>query len=155
MMAAGFAELWRVSAVIKELAHETYLSTMGIVGERTVASSFRRCGRLPVFWSCSMTPTTMMSSMPWVSTFVASPPGEGGGESGTRAPLLSSKRKVGSRGGEFGDEDVDPEWERFCLFATCGLSGGERAARPGSAMPREGSDKLLRLVLYCEETMAM
>jgi hypothetical protein len=85
-MAAGFAELWPVSMSKQGLGTGarslgTYLSTIGMMGDRTSASSFRRWGRLPVFWSCSITPTTISSSMPWVSTFddPELPPGDGGG----------------------------------------------------------------------------
>lgn len=102
-----------------------------------------------------MTPTTTVSSMPWVSTFVCldSPPGDGGGVS-TRPWLerRSSKRSVAVRGGEVGGEAVVLECERFCLFATWWASvceGGERAERgaPGTAMPSDGSDSDLRRVL--------
>lgn len=105
----------------------------------------------------------MMSSMPWVSTFCPDwPPGDGGGECGTRPALLlgrSSKRSVGNRGGDPGVEPEEPECERFCFFATCWRSavvGGERADRgaPGSCMPSDGSDSDFRRVLYVE-TMAM
>src|SRR5262245_52056101 len=127
-----------------ELELGTYLSTIGMVGERTVASSLSRWGRLPVFSSCSMTPTTIVSSMPWVSTFVCldSPPGDGGGVSATRPWLFgrSSKRSVAGRGGEAGVEAEELECDRFCFFAMCcvsGFEGGERADRgaPGTAMP--------------------
>ena len=130
---------------------------MGMVGDSTVASSLSRWGRLPVFWSCSITPTTMMSSMPWVSTFVCpdSPPGDGGGVSATRPALLlgrSSKRSDDNRGGVVGVEEMEPECERLIFFATCSESavvGGDRAARgpPGSAIPSDGSDSDFRRVL--------
>lgn len=136
----------------------THLSTIGIVDERTAANSLSRWGRLPVFSSCSITPTTIVSSMPWVSTFVwpDSPPGDGGGVSATRPELFgrSSKRSVEGRGGEAGVDEVELALEcvRFCFFATCWPSleeGGERADRgaPGTFMPRDGSDSDLRRVL--------
>jgi hypothetical protein len=76
---------------------------------------------LPVFSSCSITPTTISSSMPWVSIFVCPewPPGEGGGVSATRPALFgrcSSKRRVVVRGGEVMDE-VELEWVRLTFFA--------------------------------------
>lgn len=43
-------------------------------------SSFIRCGRLPVFSSCSITPVTISSLIPSVSILILSvAPGEGGG----------------------------------------------------------------------------
>lgn len=99
----------------------TYLSTIGIVDDSTAANSLSKWGRFPVFSSCSMTPTTIVSSMPCVSTFVCpdSPPGDGGGVS-TRPELLgrSSKRIVEGRGGLFGGETVeDIECVRLTFFA--------------------------------------
>jgi hypothetical protein len=134
----------------------TYLSTMGIVGASMIASSFSRWGRLPVFSSCSMTPTTISSSMPCVSTFVCpdSPPGDGGGVSATRPALFgrcSSKRNVMVRGGDV--QDVSEfECVRLTFFAGWAslVEGGERADReaPGRWMPSDGSDSDLRRVLY-------
>jgi hypothetical protein len=124
------------------------------------ASSLSRCGRFPVFSSCSMTPTTMSSSMPWVSTLARSgtPPGEGGGVSTVRPALLgrcSSRRRAVGRGGDARGEELElePEWERLSFFATCWPStraGGEREERgaPGRAMPSEGSESDFRRVLY-------
>jgi hypothetical protein len=102
----------------------TYLSTMGMMGDRTRASSFSRWGRLPVFWSCSITPTTISSSIPWVSILVVpdSPPGDGGGVSATRPELLgrcSSKRSAAGRCGDGSADEREPECERFCFFAAC------------------------------------
>lgn len=123
---------------------------MGMVGDSTRASSFSRWGRLPVFSSCSITPTTISSSMPWVSTLVCpdSPPGEGGGVSATRPELFgreSSKRSAIERCGDAMD-DVELEWVRLTFFAGCCVSlveGGERADEreaPGRWMPSDGSD---------------
>lgn len=58
--------------------------------DKTVASSFIRCGLFPVFSSCSITPTTMSSFIPSVSIFVpAKDRGDGGGVSSyTTLPLL-------------------------------------------------------------------
>lgn len=51
------------------------------------------------------------------------------------------------------DDVLDPECERFCFFAGCWRSvveGGERADRgaPGIAMPKDGSERDFRRVLY-------
>lgn len=138
----------------------TYLSTIGMVDERTVASSRSRCGRLPVFSSCSITATTMVSSMPSVSTLVSAniPPGDGGGVCAATRPVLLdpfSMRSGSERGGEvasLSDEDeVETECVRLTFFegGESAADGGERADRgaPGSAMPSEGSDSDLRRVL--------
>lgn len=130
---------------------------MGMVGDSTSASSLSRWGRFPVFSSCWMTPTTISSSMPCVSTLACaeSPPGEGGGVSASRPELFgrcSSKARSGRVfDGEVSDDVLDPECERFCFFAGCCMSveGGERADRgaPGIAMPRDGSERDFRRVL--------
>lgn len=58
----------------------THLRTESLVVDRTVESSLIRCGRLPVFSSCSMTPVTISSLIPLVSIFLQFvAPGEGGG----------------------------------------------------------------------------
>ena len=80
--AAGFADLSRGKSICEpdNSSRCTYPSTASLVVERTVESSLIRWGRLPVFSSCSMTPTTMSSLMPSMSilaSFIA--PGEGGG----------------------------------------------------------------------------
>ena len=60
-----------------QLAH---LETASLVVESTAASSLIRCGRFPVFSSCSITPTTITSLIPSVSILGSfSGPGEGGG----------------------------------------------------------------------------
>lgn len=58
--------------------------------ERTAANSLIRCGLLPVLSSCSMTPTTISSLIPCVSTLLLLEcDGEGGGVSSYAAlPLL-------------------------------------------------------------------
>lgn len=105
-----------------------------------------------------MTPTTISSSMPCVSTLAepGSRPGEGGGVCATRPELFgrcSSKARSGSVfAGDVSDDALDPECERFCFFAGCCMSmveGGERAGRgaPGMAMPSEGSERDFRRVL--------
>jgi hypothetical protein len=139
---------------------------MGIVDCKTWASSLSRCGRLPVFSSCSITATTIVSSMPSVSTFVcaACPPGDGGGVcAAARLALwgVSSNRRVNGRDGLFdvGVEALETEPDecaRFTFFAggECRwlsvVEGGERADRgpPGNAMPSDGRDSDLRRVLY-------
>ena len=106
-----------------------------------------------------MTPTTISSSMPWVSTFACpdSPPGEGGGVSATRPELLgrcSSRARNGRVfDGDVSENVLEPECDRFCFFAGCwrsAIEGGERADRgpPGIAMPRDGSESDFRRVLY-------
>lgn len=57
-----------------------YLDTASLILERTVESSLIKCGLLPVFSSCSITPTTISSLMPSVSTLLSvDARGEGGG----------------------------------------------------------------------------
>ena len=66
--APGFAELENVSWMLLESdGLEAHLATASLVLDMTVASSLIMCGRLPVFSSCSMTPTTISSLMPCVS----------------------------------------------------------------------------------------
>ena len=66
------------------------LNTPPCVVESTAASSFIRCGRLPVFSSCCITPRTISSLISDVSTLDhPSAPGEGGGVCSYAArPLL-------------------------------------------------------------------
>jgi hypothetical protein len=81
--AAGFAELHsnisRLNLTIWMAL--PYLETESLMFDRTAASSLMRCGLLPVFSSCSITPTTISSEMPSVSTLLISVAerGEGGG----------------------------------------------------------------------------
>lgn len=57
-----------------------YLDTASLILERTVESSLIKCGLLPVFSSCSITPITISSLMPSVSTLLSvDARGEGGG----------------------------------------------------------------------------
>ena len=57
-----------------------YLDTASLILDRTVESSLIKCGLLPVFSSCSITPTTISSLMPSVSTLLSvEARGEGGG----------------------------------------------------------------------------
>ena len=107
---------------------QTYLATAALVVESTVASSLIRCGRLPVFSSCSRTPITISSLMPSRSSlllFLA--PGEGGGVlSYAPLPLLLGRsanvtdlteEAVDDRGraGVVGDDTVE-ECDRFAFF---------------------------------------
>lgn len=57
-----------------------YLDTASLILDRTVASSLIKCGLFPVFSSCSITPTTISSLMPSVSTLLSvDARGDGGG----------------------------------------------------------------------------
>ena len=112
-----------------EIRTEAYFNTASLVEESTAASSFIKCGLLPVLSSCSITPTTMSSFTPSVSTRLPSAaPGEGGGVSAYAAlPLLfgrSAKETVlvdenvvDARGfdGEVG-EGVFDVCDRFTFF---------------------------------------
>jgi len=128
---------------------------MGTMGASTMASSLSRWGRLPVFSSCSITPTTISSSMPCVSTFVCpdSPPGDGGGVSAARPALLgrcSSMRNVVVRGGDVRDAR-EFECVRFTFFAgwvSASAVEGDVRAVLGRLIPSDGSDNDLRRVLY-------
>lgn len=58
----------------------SYLDTASLILDRTVESSLIKCGLFPVFSSCSITPTTISSFMPSVSTLLSvEARGEGGG----------------------------------------------------------------------------
>ena len=75
--------------------------------DNTEASSLIKCGRLPVFSSCSMTPVTMSSLMLSVSTLLSKGArGEGGGVFSYAAlPLLFGRS---AKETTFGcDEDVE------------------------------------------------
>lgn len=148
----------------------TNLATLSLVVPRTAASSLIRCGLLPVFSNCSITPVTISSLIPSVSIF-ASPtaPGEGGGVwSKVTLPLLlgRSTKETSLAGGADADgfdgdvgDGVAEVCVRLIFFAggCCGVSvvfgsleGGERCAREllGSWMPREGRERDFRRVLY-------
>jgi len=166
-MAAGFAELQNVSKGYMLLGSmgQTYLSTIGIDVASIAASSLSRCGRFPVFSSCSITPTTISSLIPSVSTFVCpdSPSGDGGGVSATRpagfgCSLLN--RKDEGRGGVVGVETFEvAECDRLTFFEggwcspeTEAEEGGEGRCDDdrelfGSWIPSDGSDSDLRRVL--------
>ena len=140
------------------------------------ASSFSRCGRLPVFSSCSITATTISSFMPSVSIFtVVGSRGDGGG-------VVSGRRLAVGRGsclifgdkdfevavGEAGADGADDKLSRFSFFgggwssseeravvlegmAAAAVAGGERCEDRqlfGMWMPRSDSETDLRLVLY-------
>ena len=72
-----------VSRLFKTMGYnleDAYFATASLMVDKTVASSFIRCGLLPVFSSCSITPVTMSSLIPFVSILLwPSAPGEGGG----------------------------------------------------------------------------
>lgn len=130
----------------------THLSTAGRVLESTAASSFSRCGRFPVFSSCSMTPTTMSSSIPCVSILkplVA--PGEGGGvccATRDRSPSCFTTFgrddgcDEGRGGGGEAEDAADDEWdevvwERFVRFA----GGSEGSSVDGSSLMAAGGER--------------
>ena len=83
--AAGFAELHDDSqqgSWVRWKSEISYLDTASLILDRTVESSLIKCGLLPVFSSCSITPTTISSLMPSVSTLLSvGARGEGGGVS--------------------------------------------------------------------------
>ena len=57
-----------------------YAETASLIFDRTIASSLIKCGLFPVFSNCSITPTTISSLIPSVSTLRSVyAPGEGGG----------------------------------------------------------------------------
>lgn len=151
----------------------TYLCTMPIVCCRMFASSLSRCGLLPVFSSCSITPTTISSFMPSVSILKA--PASGGGVASTPAATRAAFRGCSSltAGGddleteveETGDNGSSPtdECDRFIFLLGCCCSessaggvvaeaGGERwdddRALLGTWMPSDVSDTDFRRVLY-------
>ena len=73
-----------------------YLDTASLILDRTVESSLIKCGLFPVFSSCSITPTTISSFMPSVSTLLSGEArGEGGGvcSYATRPLLLGRSAK--------------------------------------------------------------
>ena len=78
--APGLAELRSISPSVfhddDDDETSTYLATASFVLDRTVASSLIRCGLFPVFSSCSITPTTISSLMPFVS-YLVDPDGSG------------------------------------------------------------------------------
>ena len=133
---------WEMSVSLACMkVEEAHLSTMEIEFARTAPSSFSRCGLFPVFSNCRITPTTMVSSIPSVSTFVCpdSPPGDGGGVFSAIRPALfgrsSRKRMVVVRGGLAGVGEVELEvCDRLIFFeggccCCCSpgtVAGGER-----------------------------
>ena len=127
---------------------------------RIAASSFTRCGLLPVFSSCCIAPITISSLMPSVSTlFAPSLPGDGGGDNSTaRFGFSSLILMVVVLGGLIMPEGGDSEpCDRFGFF-TGGSSpstivlGGEGCdtarERLGTMMPSSESDSDFLLVLY-------
>jgi len=79
------------------------------------ARSRMRCGRFPVFSSCSMTPTTMSSLIPSMSTLrnCGFKPGEGGGVCSTAGLLLANVAAgISSSAGEPTFERGDETGER-------------------------------------------
>lgn len=107
-----------------------------------------------------MTPTTIVSSMPCVSTFVCpdAPPGEGGGVKAILPELFGRSLRWRDMGRE-GEGGVVVECDLLTLLdggcwgcmgsVVVVVAGGERADRgpPGTAMPSDGSDSDLRRVL--------
>jgi len=78
-----------------------YFLTMGSLCCRIVASSFNKCGRFPVFSSCSITATTISSFILSVSIFIAvGSRSDGGG-------VVSRRRLAVGKGSclIFGDKD--------------------------------------------------
>lgn len=62
--AAGFAELRIVISKLHPVdtgSDVPYVETASLMFDKTAASSLMRCGLLPVFSSCSITPTTISS----------------------------------------------------------------------------------------------
>src|SRR2546423_11089301 len=105
--AAGFAELLsRVTALVVQLRNGrkggAYCATLSFVADRTVANSLMRCGRFPVFSSCSMTAITISSLIPSVSIFGTSgtSPGDGGGVCSAGPRRLCGLRSTSSSFGE-------------------------------------------------------
>jgi len=141
----------------------THLETASLIFDRTVASSFIKCGLFPVFSNCSITPTTISSLIPSVSIFLSvNDRGEGGGVfSYAGLPLLLGRsakettfadefdRGLDSDTGDGGFEVCD--CFRFFVGGCCGgdsLTGEAfviegRCAREelGSCIPRDGSDR--------------
>jgi len=130
--APGFAELQGISRehAISPVGITTYVNTASLILDKTVASSLIKWGRFPVFSSCSITPTTMSSLMPSVSTLPsAAGPGEGGGVFSKAAlPLLfglsANETAFGcvegvdddGRAGEVGEDEIEG-CDRFIFFA--------------------------------------
>ena len=117
-------------------SYVTYLETASLVVERTAASSLIRCGRFPVFFSCSITPITISSLMPSVSILDSfSAPGDGGGVcSYVARPLLlgRSAKETDLFEDEVADlgrddrvgDGVDVVCDRFTFFAGGGWDSG-------------------------------
>ena len=86
----------------------TYLSTTATWPAMAAASSFSRCGLLPVFSSCSTVATTTSSFMPSVSTLVnsawSSSPA-GGGEGG--GVCVATEGLCSFTGGDFCEDGFD------------------------------------------------
>jgi hypothetical protein len=104
MSADGFADLKErlvVFLVKTSLFMYPYLSMAVIFVARTAASSFTKCGLLPVFSSCWMAPTTISSLIPSMSTLLSpSLVGEGGGDKAAALFGFSSfMRMAVDRGG--------------------------------------------------------
>jgi len=69
-----------ITTVMKYVLRCAYFRTASFVVDSTAASSFIKCGLFPVFSNCSITPITISSLIPSVSTFTSpTAPGEGGG----------------------------------------------------------------------------
>lgn len=106
-------------------SEDTYCATLSLVEPRTVANSLIRCGRLPVFSSCSMTAITISSLIPSVSILMSKceSPGEGGGVCATPSrrllglkAILSMVETTDAPGEETGDTGVLSPCDRLTRF---------------------------------------
>jgi hypothetical protein len=141
---------------------------LALVEAKIVARSLIRCGRFPVFSSCSITAMTMSSLIPSVSTFRPGAPSFGDAGGVYPAAALDTIFAVGwsiegepalERGEETGDRGSSPSWERFTFFVggeeveeSAGgvgvLRDGRCAREPlGRWMPSEGKESDFRRVL--------
>lgn len=142
----------------------TYFATVSLTVAKMLASSRTRCGRLPVFSSCSMAETTTSSLIPSVSILRgtasrSSLSGDGGGVgscaarvAGDCCPSTGSCCCLASTSGGGDNESCD----RLTFldggdWSSTGLDmEGERCEEReavGRLMPREGRESDLRRVL--------
>lgn len=130
-----------------EKSRITYLETESLIFDRTAASSLIKCGRFPVFSSCSMTPTTMSSLIPSVSTLLTEvAPGEGGGVFSYAAlPLLfgrSAKETTFACDEPIEDRDFDgvvgDDESEVCDRLTFFVGGCCGVGASGKALDTEG-----------------
>lgn len=136
IMAEGFADLFESFSLLLNVGeNNTYCSTILTFCDRMAASSLTKCGLLPVFCSCIMTPSTISSFIPSKSISL-------GCTSSSRSSVTAS----GEGGGVFsyfttdietrfggGDIEGESSWGRFIFFVV-GISvlesieGGESRA---------------------------